>query len=60
MKIQNKGTIVKITLFCQFTVLTTSAYLSIDVAGYHLAKRATANDCVKSCFICLQYPSNNL
>ena len=53
-------TVVKITLFRQFTALTASASLWIDVAGYHLLKRVTADICVEPCFICLQYPPNNI
>ena len=60
MNIQNIGTIVKITLFRQFTALIPSANLWIDVAGYNLAKRATTDDCVEPCFSLLQYPPNNL
>ena len=60
MKIANMGTVVKITLFHQFSSLTTSTNLWMDVAGYHLAKRTTVNDCVELCFICLQYLPNIL
>ena len=60
MKIQNMGSIITIILFCHFTALTTSTNLCIDAAGYPLAKRAAADDCVESCFICLQYLPNHL